>query len=242
MIYTNSHTPLLRDSPPGAIALGTAARADVLSGGGSRASRAPDVRSVRALQRDYLGVRAKRASAIPQATVRPRPSPECAPLAAQLAKLGASCDDCPLPKILWPPGQRRPNDAVLAQQPDRCMNLARSRESGNECRRFLAPGDRDAHALPGFTGAELRIATDQVRQHCQTSARPASRDWPHTAFWVHGKGAEAEVNMRGCRVAAQIHRDLSCSAARSRRKMLIALLMRRCIAGTAMALVCEASR
>ena len=47
MIYTNSHTPLLRDSPPGAIALGTAARADVLSGGGSRASRAPNVRSVR---------------------------------------------------------------------------------------------------------------------------------------------------------------------------------------------------
>ena len=161
------------------------------------------------------------------------------------SRKNASRDELPkkakraLPKILWP---RRPNDAVLAQQPDRCMNLARSRESGNECRRFLAPGDRDAHALPGFTGAELRIATDQVRQHCQTSARPALRDWPHTAFWVHGKGAHAEVNMRGCRVAAQIHRDLSCSAARSRGKMPIALLMRRCIAGTAMAFVCEASR
>ena len=49
MIYTNCHTPLLRDSPPGAIALGTAARADVLSGGGSRASRAPDDRSVRGI-------------------------------------------------------------------------------------------------------------------------------------------------------------------------------------------------
>ena len=106
----------------------------------------------------------------------------------------------------------------------------------------MAPGDRDTHARPGFTGAELRIAIDQVRQHCQTSAPPASRDWPHTAFWVHGKGAYAEVNVRGCRVAPQIHRDLSCSAARSRGKMLIALLMRRCIAETAMAFVCEASR
>ena len=45
---------------------------------------------VPALQRLLVGVRAKRASAIPQATVRPRPSPECAPLAAQLAKLGAA--------------------------------------------------------------------------------------------------------------------------------------------------------
>ena len=54
---------------------------------------------VPALQRLLVGVRAKRASAIPHATVRSRPSPECAPLAAQLAKLGASRETARCPKL-----------------------------------------------------------------------------------------------------------------------------------------------
>ena len=193
-----------------------------------------------AKQRLYVGVRSK----CPPATL-PGVRPVCAipPSACQISAHRKTryrkAARCPKFSGHLANAAKRCRPCPAACSRDSC---ARSRESGNECRRFLAPGDRDTHALPVFTGAELRIATDQVRQHCQTSARPASRDWPHTAFWVHGKGAHAEVNMRGCRVAAQIHRDLSCSAARSRGKMPIALLMRRCIAETAMAFVCEASR